>query len=820
VIGLLIVATGLVYIFKDRIIRASITEINKHLNTKVDPDPKIELSLFDKFPQVALGFKNVKIYESTPGSTNLLGKVNELYLTFNFWNIVDGKYVINKVYLENGNFNLRVYKNGENNYTILKKDTTSKGTGNSGIDLSEIYIKNILVSYLNESNEQYYQVQSHELKAGFSVRNNKYFIQLSGPQLVKTIKIHDSEYFKEKEIFITSDMEYDDTEKKFTVLPTFIKVEQSEFKVVGNYAFKDTNIVDIKIDNDKGDIQTLLSLIPKKYYERFSSYKSEGKIYFHATVKGIITDTKNAAVNVKFGFKETSFYHPDLKKKILDANLYGSFTNGERRDAISSELRLENIRFDFDEKMVQGNFLYRNFNDPYIAFDMTGTVNTKSVLDFYEIPEIQSATGIVDFDIDFKGKLNDLKSREGHGRIETTGEITFKDLNCVPKDKNFKLDKLNGTLIFNKNDIAISDFTAKVGKSDFRINGLLKNLFGALLLENGRLLADVEIQSNLLDVEELLSYQTTKAGNNPEHPTKKEKFPFLEKYILRVNVDLKKILYKKVHMNNFRGSMNFEQPFMKTDNVVFEIAGGEIKINSLLNFESEDKIETTIRTNLKAINIDSLFFMFDNFGQNFITYKNLRGEFSGTVETALNWNRKGEINTKSIVASIDGSILNGELNEFEPMQNLARYINAQELARIRFSEIKNKVFIENRKISFPEMQILSNVSDISISGTHTFDNEMDYKLAVPLKNLKKPKIDKDAAFGAIEEDTKKGSTLFLTIKGNANDYKIAYDTRRTKTKIKEDLKKEKKEFLKIFKKKEEEVQQIVTPKPQEFFDFE
>lgn len=288
---------------------------------------------------------------------------------------------------------------------------------------------------------------------------------------------------------------------------------------------------------------------------------------------------------------------------------------------------------------------------------------------------------------------------------------------------------------------------------------------------------------------------------------------------MKIDLDLKSIAYKKVHMEKFNGALSFDQPYLRADNINFSMAGGSLKLNSFTNFDSEQKIETTIRSELKTLNIDSLLFMFDNFGQNFITYKNLKGEFSGTVETALNWKSNGEIDQQSIVANIDGQVLKGELNEFEPMQNLARFIDAEELAHIKFSEIKNKVFIENRKISFPEMQILSNVSDISISGTHTFDNEMDYKLRIPLKNLKRPKVDKDASFGAIEEDLRNGSTLFLTIKGKSDSYKIGYDTKRTKGKIQENLQKEKKELKELFKKKEEDIKPTVKPNQEEFFDW-
>jgi hypothetical protein len=819
---LLLLAVGSVYVFKDKIIGASVVEINKYLNTKVDINPKIDLSLFEKFPQVAIGFKDVKVYESTPGSKNLLGKADHLFLTFDFWNILDGKYIINKLYLENGEFNLRVYKDGENNYTILKKDSTQNGKGNGGLDLTDIFIKNVLVKYRNESNGQYYEVLSHELKAEFAMRDDRYLIKLTGPQLINTIQVHDGEYFKGKEILISSNLEYDDHERKLTILPTVVSVEQSEFKVEGMYAYKNVNLIDIKIDNSKGDIHTLLSLIPKKYYEKFSSYRSDGDIYFNAFIKGKISETENAAIEVKFGCKKASFYHPDLHKKIMDANFSGIFSNGEKRNNSTTTLKLENIRFDFDERMIQGNFLYRNPDKPYVAFDLTGAVNAASVLGFYKLSGIKAASGMIDFDIQFKGVLDDLKTREGHNRIETAGEISIKDLTCVPEEGSYKLEKTNGTFLFNKNDIAITDFTTRVGKSDFSINGMLKNLIGAMLLENGRMLADIQVQCGKVDVEELLSFRAAndEVENDEIDNKPKGKFPFLEKYVIAVDVDIKEIVYKKVTMNRFRGSLSFDQPLMKAENISFQIANGELKLTSLLNFESEQKIETTIRAGLSGIKIDSLFCMFDNFGQEFITYKNLKGEFIGNVEMAFNWNQLGEIDTRSLVANIDGSIMKGELNEFEPMKNLSRFIQAKELEHIVFSELKNKVYIENRKISFPEMQILSNVSDISFSGTHTFDNEMDYKLSIPLKNLKKPKVDKDAAFGAIEEDNKRGSTLFLTIKGTANDYKIGYDTKRTKAKIQEDLKKEKQEFKNIFKKKEEDVQQTVKPNQEDFFDFE
>ena len=176
--------------------------------------------------------------------------------------------------------------------------------------------------------------------------------------------------------------------------------------------------------------------------------------------------------------------------------------------------------------------------------------------------------------------------------------------------------------------------------------------------------------------------------------------------------------------------------------------------------------------------------------------------------------------SKDAIGNIDVQILNGALNNFEPLKALSKFVEEKKLERIQFSELHNKIFIEDGVVHIPEMTIKSNVSELNISGTHTFEQAIDYRLTLPLKNLKPAKRDSDEAFGAIAPDKRGEPRLFLTIKGTAENYKIAYDKQRTQSKIKEDLKKEKEEFLQIFKKKDQE--KLKEEKPiteQQYFDF-
>jgi hypothetical protein len=157
------------------------------------------------------------------------------------------------------------------------------------------------------------------------------------------------------------------------------------------------------------------------------------------------------------------------------------------------------------------------------------------------------------------------------------------------------------------------------------------------------------------------------------------------------------------------------------------------------------------------------------------------------------------------------------------MQKMSVFVKRNELANMHFAELHNSFWIQQRTIYIPEMDIRSSLSAlpvVSISGTHTFDQSMDYKIKLPLFAHRRP--DKDAAFGVVAEDTDAGnSMLYLTLKGKENNFKIAYDNDRVREKIKDDLREEGKELRDLLrgKKPKAKEEKKVEPQQGEYFDF-
>lgn len=378
--------------------------------------------------------------------------------------------------------------------------------------------------------------------------------------------------------------------------------------------------------------------------------------------------------------------------------------------------------------------------------------------------------------------------------------------------------------------MAITNFKGWLGKSDFLLNGYFKNVLGWLFLERQHLLIEADFASDFLQLDQLLSSsgglandKTSGNANGKVSARKDQAYklaisPYLD---FDLNADVKQLHFQRFKGRNIRGTVRLNNQVMSTPQIAVQVMGGRFHVRGTLDARSPNTIKVSTVADLDNIKVDSLFYVFENFGQTFLMQRHLRGELQANIDSDLYFDSYLNPKTNLLEAEVKATIRNGQLIGFEPMQKLSRFANRQELSNIRFSELSNTYFIQSRQVYIPEMEIKSNVSRapvIGIQGIHTFDQQMDYKFRIPL--LARPKkVDRDKRFGTVAHSEAAGPNLFLTLKGNENNYTIAYDKDRVKTKIAADFKREKHEIKELFKGKKTEKKKEVQPQEDEYFDF-
>ncbi len=814
---LLLSLTVSVFLFKERIISQFIREANKGLNTPVKIG-KMDISMFSSFPQLSIVLKDVYIEDSHEGQYPLL-TASEVSFQLNPIGVWKGDYTIEGLKIRNSETNLKINQQGKNNYTILKEtDKKSENVSTVKFQLKDVNLEQTIVHYIDVSAVQHLTFKSDELLASIHSENDVYDIEAAGELTTEKISVNQNEFLTGKSFQIESNLTYDDLQKALIIKSSTLGVRNSSFTVSGNYKWKERNTIDITADGKDTDIQTLLSLLTEPVAKKFQRYKSKGDVYLTANLKGQISRKVSPSISISFGFKDATVFNPESKSKITDASVEGSFTSPQLLDIEKAILELKNIRGKLNNEPFTAAFRLRDFKDPNVKCAFSGLVNASSLLDFYPIQNIDKVSGSLLANVTFEGRIGLLKKRATAQRVSTQGTIELQNIGLRYGDDKIELHNLSGNMQFNNNDLALSNVSGKLGNSDFLLNGFFKNIITFLLFENQPIGIETDLKSKFLDVDQLLVIgfgkptQEIASRENPQY-----EFKISKNINLNFNCDVKALRYRRFYATAVRGDLLVKNEMAVSRNIKFNSMGGNMQFSGIVDAKNNKAIDVVSTFQLNGIHIDSIFYVFENFNQNFIVDKHLKGQVNADVSLELALNQNLRLFQETLISDISMSINNGELNNFEPMKKLNKYLNDEGLSKLRFSDIKNDVHIENKTIYIPQMEVRTNVTSIKVSGTHTFDQRIDYRIIAPLRNNKS--ITSVEAKEALQEDGSGQSKLYLKIIGTTDDYKVVYDSESVKKKIATDLKKEVQELKDAFKNKGTKEKKELELEQDEYFDW-
>lgn len=794
-------------IFKDRIIQRFIAEVNKNLSTPVKIG-KIDISLLESFPNLSIVLNDVYVEDSHPGEYPLL-TAHMVSFTLNVVEVWNGQYTIRGLKVVDSETNLKINEAGNSNYTIVK---SGSGGGSVSFDLKNVSLKNTLVTYLDQSIVQHHEFSSANLLASISADHDQYRIAAEGDVVIEQIGVGKSIYLRKKIFDVKALLDYNDTAKSIKIQPSVLMLAEAQFELSGSYEFKDKNKIDLHTTGKDTDIQTLLSFFPESSAENFKKYKSKGDVYFDLKLTGEISKQKSPFLTMAFGMRNVSLQYSGLQSHIEGANLEGSFATPSLSRMNHAELFLKNISGVLNGDSVNGNFSMSNFEDPYVRADFHGEVNADELQKFFPMKDVRELSGRIKANVSLSGMIEMLKNKSTAQQVRTEGTVELKDLDFLLGKDQWHFRNLNGGLRFNNNDLAMSDLRGQFENSDFLLNGFFKNIVTFLIFEDQPIGIEADLKSEFLDIDQLFAIGF---GSQQKGPYQ---FSISRNLNLNFNCDVKRMQFKKFFPTDVRGDLLVKGEVAVSRNIQLNAMGGALTLSGIVDAKNPKAIDLISSVKLNNIDIDSLFYVFGDFNQDFIGYKVLKGKAFADINFEATLNEALHIFSETLIADASIIIKKGELNNFGPMQKLNKYLDDEGLSKLRFADLKNDIHIENKTIFMPPMEISTNVTRLQLSGTHTFDKQIDYRVIAPLRNKKK--IDPDEAFGSIEEDTKGQSKVYLKIVGTTDKYDVLYDKDAVKKKIGKDLKREVQELKDAFKLKGKKKKKELELEKEDYFDWE
>lgn len=513
---LFIIFTTLLYYKQDTIVKELVQTINNDFVGEISLKNS-HISPFANFPYISIDLEEVKIYQDKNKDKSPILDLNDIYLGFDLWTLISGKFDIKSLKLKDGYIHIIQDANGE--FNITKALGSNKKTNESSealhLDLKRIEIFNVEINKLNEENNVLLDIKISKAKSKFKTNDIQTSVSLDSKFVLTLIKEGDTTVIKNKNFDIDTKLKYTNATQVLDINPSEVYLEDALFKMKGNIDFDDDMNIDLKFEGAKTNFDLFIAFAPEELAPALKKYENKGKVYFDCSIKGKSINGHNPKIDANFGCSEAYFANTLNNKKLDRLQFKGHFTNGEARNTSTMEFSIMDFGARPEAGLFSGNLIVKNFDSPDIDLKLVSDFELDFLAKFFNLENLKNLKGSVKLTMNFRDII-DLEHPERS--IEKLNESYFtelmvKDLSFSSPQYHLSLNDLDVSAKVKGSEATLDYFNMKVGKSDISIKGIVSDLPAILHHSDQLVTTKLAISSKYLDIFELT--KTGKQGNKP-----------------------------------------------------------------------------------------------------------------------------------------------------------------------------------------------------------------------------------------------------------------------------------------------------------------
>jgi len=789
---LIVFLTGFIFtfFFGEKVERIILERINSKLKTGIEISD-IEFSLYKNFPYASVQLNDVLILESFENSNDTLLFAKQAFVKLNILDIISQKYNVRSIIFESGNINVKYDKDGIGNFNIFRDSTKSKNK----LEINRIEIKNSDFTYNNSKTDFSSNNKLSDIEINLTINEDNTEVNIGGDLFSQELINKKHNYLDQKQLNIHVHFQIQNNSLHGNAN---IIIEDVEFSISEmNYT---ENEYDLKIIAENQELSSIIKILPERFEETILNFELAGNFNFESK---IIKEKQNInpSINLSYTLKNGEFNHLSAPFNLKNANCNGQITNGNDNNFEDSRFTILNLKSKKKDGFFNGNFIVTNFNNYQLEANLNSSWEVSELNDLMSDSPFNNLKGRVNGNLIYNGELSfDKKMKEYFVNSTYSSDLILENIEFKYKESPLLFSVGDANCKFENNNIIVANSSNKISDSDLFFKGEIKNLIPYLFeLENA---IDIRgtLSSDFINFEELFTIKDLNGSNNSI-----QSGTVLPNWIsTNINFNIANFNYDNFNSTDFKGIINYNNNKLKLKGSKFVMNTLDGKASGEFTY-SENKIHDLVlksKFNLEKINIKASFKSFNNFGQTFIADKNINGIGTATINIRSMWDNDYNFYSKSLQMTSQIKIENGELNDFEPLYNLSDYVSLEELKDVKFATLENTIRIKNENIIIPEMEIKSTALTVHVSGTHSFENYMDYKIELLLsdilsKKLKKNNSNKNLDLSNLEHDHSGKTTVHLKMKGDVDDPKISFNSLQLKEDIIKEIKNETLEIIDI-----------------------
>lgn len=798
---LLTLITGVILslVYNEEVKEFALKKIQEQLKTEFKIE-ETNLSIWKQFPNASLELKDFYLEDTFKISDTLIF-AESAFLEFDILDLFSGNYIVKEVTIKNAQLNLKWDSSNEDNFHFWKSQSDS--VSSFEFDIHKINLVNTQFCLDQKSNQFYLNTLIHSAEASGKFNEKTFDLALKADLKMDKIQLENEIYANKNSVKMDYQIKIDNSKNTYSFQNGEIEIDGLEFLAHGTISQNENTLCDLEFQGQSMPINSVKKLIPAHYVGTLQPYKLGGKFDAICKITGQAGNGFSPKVAIDFSLKEMDFEHYESGVSISEIVGHGHFEKEQDKAEI---LHLTSLNANFEEGIFSVKGSLENFKKPEFNIDLVGNINIEDFARFTENESLDKSEGQIHFNGQFQGNLSSLNPLipAELDKLKTQARIELVDASFQLKNSEYHFEDLNGLLELKGDQSELKNIKGKLGQSDFALNGRADNLLSYVLIPDEKLSLYTSLESKNINFNEFLeSHQSGK--NDTDYNLK---FPDNIDFTFDFNVGL--LEFREFRAAELAGNAQLKNNVIHISPLEFKTSDGLINGSFSATEKEGDLFNLSSKLKIQDIDVNQLFVQFEEFNQDFLTSKNIKGIVSADINFSALMDSNLQFNPDNIQSDIDVKIKDGELIGLHSMNEICAYIKGnklvapfvnedklqEKLEHIYFSELSNKIEIRNQKIHIPDMNIHSSAMDISAQGDHYFNNYIEYTLGFKLRDVLCK--ENSSEFGEIQDDGLSNS-FFLSMSGNTNSPEFGYDRLAHKEKRQADFKNEKTIFKELVK---------------------
>ena len=800
---LLLIPVIAVSFFGGSVAKAVVGAMNKRLQTEIVVQD-YDVGFLSTFPNLSVNLADVQV-KGSDGSELLVAEEVSCLLDLGS---LFGKIRVEEVVVSDGRLQLLADVDGNTNYQLTgytsvgdQADASAAEETPTEFAIEDARFRGVELVYRDE--QLRIDLTGAIDRASFSgdFGADNYLLSAEAKLDVYHLDQEGTRYLSEQQLSFTTETKIDNRENSYTFAPLAVQTGDLSFNIVGDLATTKEGLrTNLRLESRSGNLEDIIALIPPAYAGGLTELDTKGKLLLTATAAGEWTQRKYPRITGELTFTDGRVGSPRTNVGVRDLDLKATFTYLDGVRGGVQSFAIERLTGLFRRQQFTMALEVQDVNDPRITFSADGALPLGSLPAILGEGPITDGDGFVRIEgLRVAGRYEDMLRPRTMGRVATAGRLTFDDGELTVNERELSFP--SGTLELRDNALTLTDFTFTAPGTDISFTGEATNLIPVLFADSlntndAELLFDATLTGESIDFDELLKLAGPTEAEEEDAAAAGQTDSLRAKTVTRrteitdllrgrFDADLKEWNYDLYEGENFRGQLLFTPRRLDVIGLT-DAMDGRLELDGSVYFEAYQRIEG--RVSCDDIDVEEFFAQGDNYYQEVLTSDNIEGRMDAKLFIRAYYDEVGEFDFDKLSVKAGVSILDGELHDFDMLENFAFALKAGDLEEVRFTKLQNYFEIEEQTLYIPQMFIQSSALNLELSGSHTFENYLEYYIKVNAGQAIANKIKRhDDELSVLPARRRGFFNLYYTVLGPLETFAVESNKRSVKDNFRRSL---------------------------------